>query len=157
MSLPRFRPLFAAGLALTLALGLGACGGDDEPEDASSTPGATSSEPDESEPTPEEPEETEPEEGAPAGGVVFVDNVDSPAASVTVSDAGFDPAETTVAVGDVVVFTTAGGDGIFGVIVGDLDGYTVTTGLDESFRFDAPGTYEVREDISGNTATVTVE
>lgn len=156
MSLPRFRPLFAAGLALTLALGLGACGGDDEPEDTSSTPGDTASDPDESEPAPEEPE-AEPEEGAPAGGVVFVDNVDSPAASVTVSDAGFDPAETTVAVGDVVVFTTAGGDGIFGVIVGDLDGYTVTTGLDESFRFDAPGTYEVREDISGNTATVTVE
>ena len=159
MSLPRFRPFLAAGFALTLALGLSACG-DDEPDDSSSPPSDSSSESsDPSEPEESDPagEETEPEEEAPAGGVVFVDAVDSPAATVTVSDSGFDPAETTVAVGDVVVFTTGGGDGIFGVIVGGLDGYTVTNGIDEYFRFDAPGSYEVHEDISGNKATVTVE
>lgn len=33
---------------------------------------------------------------------------------------------------------------------------TVTTGLYGTFQFDAPGTYPVREDISGNTATITV-
>lgn len=152
MSLPRSRPLLAAGFALSLVLGLGACGGDDEPEGTPSTPGEASTDAGATEGT-DEPEAEE----APAGGVVFVDAVDAPAATVTVSDGGFDPAQTTVAAGDVVVFTTAGGDGIYGVIVADLDGYTVTNGLDEFFRFDAPGTYEVREDISGNTATVVVE
>ena len=49
-----------------------------------------------------------------------------------------------------------GDEGIYGVILGDLDGYTVTTGLNGAFRFDAPGTYAVREDITGNAATITV-
>jgi hypothetical protein len=42
------------------------------------------------------------------------------------------------------------------VLVGGLDGATVTGGLTETFRFDEPGTYTVKDDISGNTATIVV-
>ena len=48
-------------------------------------------------------------------------------------------------------------DGIDAVIVGPLDGATVTKGLFETFTFSAADTYPVKEDISGNTATITVE
>ncbi|WP_232680035.1 hypothetical protein [Nocardioides sp. R-C-SC26] len=91
----------------------------------------------------------------PAGGVAYVE-VQGADATVAVSPAGFDPAETTIAVGDVVKFT-AGDGGIYGVVVGDLDGYTVTSGLDAFFEFDLPGTFVVGEDISGATASVVVE
>ena len=52
---------------------------------------------------------------------------------------------------------TAGEGGPYSVIVGDLDGYTVSRGLDEFFSFTQPGTYDVREDVSGATATITVD
>lgn len=145
--------------ALLLLLGPTACGGDDEgssdssgssdtADDAAADDGAD--EPAEAEPADDEPAE------APAGGVVFVDAVDDPAATVTITEAGFEPAGTTVSVGDVVKVTTTD-DGIYGVVVGDLSGYTVTTGLDEFFRFDQPGTYAVSEEISQAGATITVE
>lgn len=156
----RLLRLGASGAAaVLLLLGPTACGGDDEgsgdssgssdaPDDTAE--GAGGDESAQAEPADDEPAE------APAGGVVFVDAVDDPAATVTITEAGFEPADTTVSVGDVVQVTTTD-DGIYGVVVGDLSSYTVTTGLDEFFRFDQPGTYAVAEEISQAEATITVE
>ncbi len=69
---------------------------------------------------------------------------------VAIGPDGFEPGDATVSVGDVVKFTAAD-DGIYSVIVSDLDGYTVATGLDEYFRFDEPGSYPVAEELSGAT------
>jgi plastocyanin len=91
---------------------------------------------------------------APGADPVYVDGQSPPERTITIVDGAFQPDELTIAVGETVTFVTD--EGIYGVIVGGLDGYTVTTGLYGTFRFDAPGTYPVREDISGNTATVTV-
>ncbi len=92
---------------------------------------------------------------APAGGVVLSDGQAPAERQIVLSAAGFSPATLTIKSGDKVTFTTA--DGIYGVIVGTLDGATVTKGLFETFTFSAPGTYPVREDLSGATATIIVE
>ena len=84
---------------------------------------------------------------------------DAPAAGgpqVSLTAAGFEPADLTVKAGDVVTFT-AGDDGIYGLIVNELDGVTVTGGLEEYYQFNDAGTYYLKEDISGNTGTITVE
>lgn len=162
MTLPSLRqvlrPAAAASLSLALALGLGACGGDDEPADSSA--GESSSSADDGSADEEAPEEEAPEEEAPAdspaGGVTYVDSTEPAADTIVVDEGGFTADTSTIEVGDVVLFIP-GDEGIYGVIVGDLDGYTVTTGLNGAFRFDLPGTYAVREDITGNTATITVE
>lgn len=152
--LPR---LGAAALATALLLTLPACGGD---SDGGSDDGGTSSGPaaDDSGSDPAEPSEDAGDDtggDAPAGGVTFVD-VTEGATVVTIGPDGFDPDELTVAVGDVVQFT-AGDDGLYSVIVNDLDGYTVGSGIDEYFSFDQPGTYPVTEDLSQATATITAE
>lgn len=85
---------------------------------------------------------------------VYVDGQAPPERTITIVDGAFQPSELTIAAGETVTFVTE--EGIYGVIVGGLDGYTVTTGLYGTFQFDSPGTYPVREDISGNTATITV-
>lgn len=162
MTLPSLRqvlrPAAAASLSLTLALGLGACGGDDEPADSSA--GESSSPADDATTDEEAGEEEAPDEEAPAdspaGGVTYVDSTEPAADTIVVDEGGFTADTSTIEVGDVVLFIP-GDEGIYSVIVGDLDGYTVTTGLNGAFRFDAPGTYAVREDITGNTATITVE
>jgi plastocyanin len=92
---------------------------------------------------------------APAGGVVLSDGQAPAERQIVLSAEGFSPATLTIKSGDKVTFTTA--DGIYGVIVGTLDGATVTKGLVETFAFSAPGTYPVREDLSGATATIIVE
>ena len=150
----------AAGLtALLLLLGPTACGGDDEGSTDSSDTGADTDAGGDDTGGDDAPDDggddAEPAEG-PAGGVVFTDLTDTPAATVVINEGGFSPGDVTVSVGDVVQFTTDD-DGIYGVIVGDLDGYTVTGGLDEAFLFEQPGSYPVREDISGAEATITVE
>lgn len=171
MTLPSLRqvlrPAAAASLSLALALGLGACGGDDEPADSSAGESSSSADDgsaDEEAPEEEAPEEEAPEEApeeeapadSPAGGVTYVDSTEPAADTIVVDEGGFTADTSTIEVGDVVLFIP-GDEGIYGVIVGDLDGYTVTTGLNGAFRFDLPGTYAVREDITGNTATITVE
>ncbi len=92
---------------------------------------------------------------APAGGVVLSDGQAPAERQIVLSSAGFSPATLTVKSGDTVTFTTA--EGIYAVIVGTLDGATVTKSLFETFTFSAPGTYPVREDLSGATATIIVE
>ncbi len=76
--------------------------------------------------------------------------------TIAISDNGFTPDTLTIKTGEIVTFV-ADGDGIFAVLVGPLDGATVTGGLTETFVFPGAGTYTVVEDISGNTATITVE
>ncbi|GEP37549.1 hypothetical protein NPS01_12120 [Nocardioides psychrotolerans] len=143
------RPTAAAALCLTLSLGLGACGGDDEPDGSGGgeTAAPAGDVADAGEVAPVD---------SPAGGVTYVDSTEPAADTIVVDEGGFTADTSTIEVGDVVLFIT-GDEGIYGVVVGDLDGYTVTTGLNGAFRFDAPGTYAVREEISDNTATITVE
>lgn len=95
-------------------------------------------------------------EGAPAGGVVLTDGEAPAERTITVVGRAFEPNTLTIKVGDIVTFK-AGDKEITSVIVGDLSGATVTGGLIETFKFSAPGTYPVKEDISGNTATIIVE
>lgn len=74
---------------------------------------------------------------------------------VTLSASGFDPAELTISSGDVVTFSTE--EGIYGLIVNQLDSVTVASSIPEYYQFNDVGTYYLKEDISGNTATITVE
>ena len=153
------RPTAVAALGLTLALGLGACGGDDDGDAAGgdgTTASADAGDSPAEEPAEEEADAEEPPADSPAGGVTYVDATEPAADTIVVDEGGFTADTSTIGVGDVVLFIP-GDEGIYGVIVGDLDGYTVTTGLNGAFRFDLPGTYAVREDITGNTATITVE
>ncbi len=83
---------------------------------------------------------------------------DEPAAGgpqVVLSASGFDPAELTISSGDVVTFSTE--DGTYALIVNQLDQVTVASSLPEYYQFNDAGTYYLKEDISGNTATITVE
>lgn len=68
----------------------------------------------------------------------------------------FDQAEVTIPAGGTVEFR-AGDDGTYSVEVGGLDGVTITGGLTQFYRFDAAGTYEVEEDLSGATAAIIVQ
>lgn len=70
------------------------------------------------------------------------------------SEAGFDPDAISVPVGGTVTFT-GGDDGPHGLYVGDLDGYSVMSGLTATFRFDIAGTYTVYDEISEASAIVT--
>ncbi|CAN5396796.1 hypothetical protein BH11ACT8_BH11ACT8_26340 [soil metagenome] len=147
-------PLGAATLATALLLSLTACGGDsDGSAGGSDSDGAPSQSSGASADTGGE--EAPPAADAPAGGITFVDVTD-PAVVVAIGPDGFEPADITVAVGDVVEFTAAD-DGLYSVLVHDLDGYTVGSGIDEYFRVDVAGTYPVKEDLSGVTATITAE
>ena len=76
--------------------------------------------------------------------------------AVVITATGFVPGDLTVSSGDVVTFTS-GDDGIYGLIVNQLDGVTVASSLPEYYQFNDAGTYYLKEDISGNTGTITVE
>jgi len=74
---------------------------------------------------------------------------------MVLSASGFDPAELTISAGDVVSFTTE--EGIYGLIVNQLDAVTVARSIPEYYQFNEVGTYYLSEDITGNTAIITVE
>ncbi|CAN5286280.1 hypothetical protein BH09ACT12_BH09ACT12_04920 [soil metagenome] len=146
-------PLLAASaLAAALLLSLAACGGDDDDTSDGDATSQTSDPADGGEAT--APDEAE-NGAAPAGGVALAD-ITADAVAVTIGPDGFEPGDATIAVGEVVEFTAAD-DGLYSVIVGDLDGYTVGSGLVEYFRFDQPGSYPVTEDLSGAPMTINVE
>jgi plastocyanin len=93
---------------------------------------------------------------ATAGGMPVLANGEAPAErTISITSAGFSPTALTIAVGENVTFVS-GDDGTYAVLVGGLDGATVTGGLIETFEFPEAGTYTVVEDISGATATITV-
>jgi plastocyanin len=92
---------------------------------------------------------------SPAGGAALVSTEATAANTVLLGASGFSPTSLSVSLGDTVTFT-ADGKGVFAVLVGDLPGATVSGGLIESFSFSKPGTYSVTEEISGNSAIITV-
>ena len=100
-----------------------------------------------------------PDEGGKAGtGTVTLADGEA-AADKTITftaDGGFDPATLDVAVGEL--FTVKqGGEGVNAVKFGDSsDTYTISGGLIESFTIDAAGNYTMTEDLTGETATITV-
>lgn len=66
------------------------------------------------------------------------------------------PSELTIAVGDVVSFTS--GDGSFhGLLVNQLASVTVAQNLPEYYLFETAGTYLIADELSDATATITVE
>jgi plastocyanin len=74
---------------------------------------------------------------------------------MVLSAAGFSPSELTISSGDVVSFTAE--DGMYSLIVNQLSGVTVTSSLPEYYQFNDAGKYYLTEDLTGNTATITVE
>ena len=87
---------------------------------------------------------------------VFTDAPATPGPQVAITANGFEPDDLTVSAGDIVTFTS-GDDGMYGLIVNQLDGVTVARSIPEYYQFNDPGTYYLKEDISGNTGTITVE
>jgi len=75
---------------------------------------------------------------------------------MSVGKAGFAPSELTIQKGQNVTFK-ADGPGVYSVLVGGLDGVTVTGGLIETYTFPEAGVYDVKEDISASTARITVQ
>jgi plastocyanin len=103
--------------------------------------------------------QTDAEDGqasTPTGGVLLTDGAQPPERTITFTDGAYAPSTLTIKVGEKVTFV-AGDDKISAVIVADLDGATVTKGLTETFVFSKPGVYPVKEDLTGATATITVE
>lgn len=90
------------------------------------------------------------------GIAVLADGEAPPERTITMSDTAFTPSSLTIDKGQNVTFK-AGADGIYAVIVGRLDGVTVTGGLIETFDFPEAGTYTISEDLNGYTGTITVE
>lgn len=141
--------VLGAGLVLAVTPLLAACGGSSS-SDASPT--ATASD------NAASPTDTPTETSAPAGGVQLVDGVAPAARTITVTKSGFSPSSLTINTGETVTFVgTKEDNGTYGVKVGDLSGYTVRHSLPETFKFTKAGTYPVQEEITSNTATITVQ
>jgi plastocyanin len=149
----RISALAPIALAAALLLTVGGCAatadvstGDESSQSSSDDEGV-----DDTEAT----EETE-ESGMSDLVPVFTDAPATPGPEMVLSAAGFEPSSLTVASGDIVTFTSNDG-GIYGLIVNQLDSVTVTDSLPEYYQFNDAGTYYLIEDISGATATITVE
>jgi plastocyanin len=157
----RFRVICACGL---VTFSLSACGSksSDDTTTATETTATTEAAATETtaaatDTTATAPEPTAAPEGAAlVQGVILTDGEAPAERTITVVGQAFEPGTLTVKVGDTVTFK-AGDKRISAVIVGDLSGATVTGGLVETFQFSIPGTYPVKEDVSGNTATIIVE
>lgn len=92
-----------------------------------------------------------------ATGVAVLGDGEAPAErTIAMTDTAFTPSSLTIGKGENVTFKAAD-DGIYAVIVGSLDGATVTGGLIETFDFPEAGTYPISEDINGYRGTITVK
>ena len=76
--------------------------------------------------------------------------------AMAMSSASVSPASLSIAVGDVVTFTSGDG-GLHGLVINGLSSVTVAKSLPEYYLFTEAGTYEVSDDLSDATATITVE
>lgn len=145
--------LFAATLAVALAVGLVACSDDDD-GGSSDTGTETTAAPDGAT------DEGGAADGAATGdaaAVTLADGEAPPELTVTFTDAGgFSPATLSVGVGELFTFV-AGDDGTHAVKFGtSTDTYAISGGLIESFTISAAGTYTVTEDLTSQTMTITV-
>ena len=150
----RTSALAPIALAAALLLTIGGCAAD-EPTSTDDTSQSSSDDDDEDTDDTEATEESD--DTATSDLVPVLTN--EPAAGgpqVAITADGFEPSDLTVSAGDVVTFTS-GDDGMYGLIVNQLDGVTVARSLPEYYQFNDPGTYYLTEDISGNTGTITVE
>lgn len=75
---------------------------------------------------------------------------------MVITKSGITPNTLTIQKGQNVTFKD-GDKGIYAVKVGGLDGVTVTGGLIETYTFPEAGTYDVVEELTSNTATITVQ
>ena len=134
-----------AGLVVVVAPALAACGGSSS-SDSSASDAASSAAP-----------TSDSSASASTGGKPVLSNGEAPAdRTIAVSKEGFSPSTLTIAKGQNVTFK-ASGSGTFAVEVGGLDQATVTGGLVETYVFPEAGVYEVKEVITENTATITVQ
>ena len=149
MSLKK-RTLLASVVGIALMPLLVACGGDTATSDGGAP--TTSVTPSDSS-TPDASATTD----TSSGGKPVLANGKAPAErTLLVASSGITPSSITIKVGENVTFK-AGETGAFAVEVGGLDSATVNGGLIETFEFPQAGVYEVKEIITNNTATITVE
>lgn len=147
---------FVAALLFVGLSGCGSSGGSDSSDDPTTTVADDSGS--------ATPDDTAADDGSSdeggsegTGTVTLADGEAAADKTITFTeDGGFDPGTLEVAVGEL--FTVKqGGDGVNAVKFGDsTDTYTITGGLFESFTIDAAGTYTMTEDLTGETATITV-
>lgn len=148
----RTSALAPLALAAALLLTIGGCAAAD---DSSSGDGTSQSSSDDADDSDVPSSSDEAESGSSDLAPVLTNEPAAGGPQVTLSASGFDPAELTISAGDVVTFSTE--EGIYGLIVNNLDSVTVASSLPEYYQFNDAGTYYLKEDISGNTATITVE
>lgn len=154
------RLLAIAAISAFFVVGVSACGssdGSDSSADTTATTAKTTG--DTTGDTTDDTTADAPDDGGKEGtGTVTLADGEAPADKTITftADGGFDPATLEVAVGEL--FTVKqGGDGVNAVKFGDAsDTYTISGGLIESFTIDAAGTYTMTEDLTGETATITV-
>lgn len=157
------RLLAATAVGAFLLVGVAACGSssaaDDSSDDTAETTAAdTGSDSGADDPADDGADDGADDTGSEGTGTVTLADGEAPA-DKTISfteDGGFEPATLEVGVGEL--FTVKqGGDGINAVKFGDsTDTYTISGGLIESFTIDAAGTYTMTEDLTGETASITV-
>lgn len=87
---------------------------------------------------------------------VFTDAGPAGSPAMAMNGDSFDPANLTVAVGDIVTFTS-GDDKIHALVANGLASVTVAKGLPEYYQFNDKGVYTVMDEISEVTATITVQ
>ncbi len=148
----RTSALAPLALAAALLLTVGGCAAGD---DTSSSDDSSQSSSDDSEDSDVPSSSDEAESGSSDLVAVLTDEPAAGGPQVVLSASGFDPAELTISSGDVVTFSTE--EGTYALIVNQLDQVTVASSLPEYYQFNDAGTYYLKEDISGNTGTITVE
>ncbi len=151
--------VFAALAPLLLVAGLSSCSDDKADDTTAPTESAAASPVDTAPVVDPAPVDTsagaEPSAAAaPSGGVKLTDGEAPAERTIMMGGDTMTPNALSIKVGEIVTFRT--GDELHAVIVGDLDGATVNKGLYETFVFNQPGTYPVRDDLTSATATITV-
>jgi plastocyanin len=143
-------------LAITVLLGIAACGESSDRPDAAPVEehdGAVvdASPTDTPDATPAPDAEPAPDAGPPA--VVQVNCPADPAVTVVTPGFFYDPDEATIAAGDVVRFDPSTGHDVRS----DTGLFTVPSGGDRCFRFDAVGTYPYHCTPHQFTGTIVVQ
>jgi plastocyanin len=89
------------------------------------------------------------------GDPVFVSSAPDGSPAMSIGESAFDPKTLSIKAGDTVVFTS-GDDKPHGLDAGSLASVTVAKGLPEYYQFPDAGSYTVKDDVQGFTATITV-